>query len=135
MNERMRLLVGYDGSDCSNAALEDLQLAGLPSKGEILVVSVAELWLPSPRSLSLELADSVFHPETPTIIKNDGPTDQSVRLSTTLARQAGKRLKPNFPGWQIQAEGHSGSAARQILNRAEEWKADLIVVGSRGHSG
>ena len=29
MSEQMKILIAYDGSDCANAALEDLQRAGL----------------------------------------------------------------------------------------------------------
>src|SRR6266567_400676 len=42
----MKLLVAYDGSKCSEAALDDLVRTGLPDLGEALVVSVAEMWLP-----------------------------------------------------------------------------------------
>ena len=29
MSERMKILIGYDGSECADAALEDLRRAGL----------------------------------------------------------------------------------------------------------
>jgi len=30
MAERMKILIGYDGSHCADAALDDLRRAGLP---------------------------------------------------------------------------------------------------------
>jgi hypothetical protein len=30
MKERMRILIGYDGSECADAAIDDLRRAGLP---------------------------------------------------------------------------------------------------------
>ncbi len=36
----MKILIGYDGSDSSEAMLDDLKLAGLPGDCEALVVSV-----------------------------------------------------------------------------------------------
>ena len=43
----MRILIAYDGSECARAALTDLQLAGLPSDAEVLVLSVLDAWLPA----------------------------------------------------------------------------------------
>jgi len=44
----MKILIGYDGSACSDAALDDLKTAGLPEEVEAVVMSVAEVWLPPP---------------------------------------------------------------------------------------
>ena len=35
----MKLLIAYDGSECAESALDDLTHAGLPAKGEALVMS------------------------------------------------------------------------------------------------
>jgi hypothetical protein len=42
----MRVLIGFDGSECSEAALSDLRLAGLPDNVEAVVLTVANVWLP-----------------------------------------------------------------------------------------
>ena len=135
MSERMRLLIGYDGSDCADSALDDLPRAGLPANVEILVVSVAELWLPPPPSSDFEGADYNLQSDQATVSQAPKGSDQVVRLATSLAHQACERLQTAFPAWQVEGEGYSGSAARQILNKAEEWKPNMIVVGSRGRSG
>jgi hypothetical protein len=44
----MRILIGYDGSECADAALRDLQRAGLPTKGGAFVFTVADVFLPPP---------------------------------------------------------------------------------------
>jgi hypothetical protein len=36
MANRMKILVGYDGSECADAALDDLLMAGLPSDAQIV---------------------------------------------------------------------------------------------------
>jgi hypothetical protein len=41
------ILIGYDGSPCAEAAIEQLGLAGLPGNLEVIVMSVADVWLPS----------------------------------------------------------------------------------------
>ena len=38
----MNILIGYDGSESSDAALDDLKLAGLPREANALVVSVSD---------------------------------------------------------------------------------------------
>ncbi len=53
----MKVLIAYDGSKCSEAALDDLTHAGLPEKGEVLVMSVAEVWLPPPPPSALEIVE------------------------------------------------------------------------------
>ena len=39
MKEKMKILVAYDGSECAEAALEDLRHAGLETESEVLDVS------------------------------------------------------------------------------------------------
>ena len=46
MNEKMRLLIAYDGSASSKQALNDLRRAALPAKCEALVVSVYDAVVP-----------------------------------------------------------------------------------------
>ena len=48
MSERMKILIGYDGSDCADSALDDLTRAGLPEIAEAHILSVARVWLPPP---------------------------------------------------------------------------------------
>ena len=47
MKEQMKLLIGYDGSQCANAALDDLRRAGLPREAQAIILSVFERWLPT----------------------------------------------------------------------------------------
>jgi hypothetical protein len=42
----MKILIGYDGSECADAALVDLQRAGLPEIAEATVLSAADVFLP-----------------------------------------------------------------------------------------
>jgi nucleotide-binding universal stress UspA family protein len=51
-----------------------------------------------------------------------------------LARQASARIKSMFPEWEILAEASNGSAGSEIIARADQWRPDLIVVGSHGRT-
>jgi nucleotide-binding universal stress UspA family protein len=48
--------------------------------------------------------------------------------------RACEKIQAIFPEWSISAEAYVGSAAREIIQRADKWKPDLIVVGSHGRS-
>ena len=66
MPELMKILIGYDGSNCADAALDDLKCAGLTENVEAHVLSVAEVWLPPPPPSSdeiVELAKEVKVPD------------------------------------------------------------------------
>ena len=117
----MRILIAYDGSDCAEAALDDLTRAGLPLRAEALVFAVVELWLPPP------------HPET-YVLMPDTSQQPGIEEAERHALRAIERLKENFPEWTISAKFERGSPASEILNFAEDWHPDLIVVGSHGRS-
>ena len=53
MKERMKILIGYDGSECADAAIDDLRRAGLPEKATAIVLSVIEIWSLSPSGFKL----------------------------------------------------------------------------------
>ena len=57
MNEKRKILIGYDGSDCSEAALDDLLKAGLPqSDVEALVLVVLQELFSSAKVLQVHFA-------------------------------------------------------------------------------
>lgn len=129
----IKILVAYDGSDCADAALDDIRRAGLPREAEALVMSVTEAWLPPPSSY--EIVAEAVEGETPVSDeKLDVEESQAVTEAQGLAETARERLTKNFPGWRVLAEGTAGSPAWEIIMRADQWKPDLIVVGSQGRS-
>ena len=61
----MKILIGYDGSECADAALDDLGQGGLAESGEVHILSVAEVWLPPPPPSSYEIIEEARHAESP----------------------------------------------------------------------
>src|ERR1035437_3480514 len=130
----MKLLVAYDGSNCADAALDDLVLAGLPQTGEALVMSVAEVWLP-PRKGNGRTTGIHLDAEYDALIKRHYERNQHLLAEARAsAEQAAERLRQILQGWSVDAEATYGSPAWELLNRAEAHESDLIVVGSHGHS-
>jgi nucleotide-binding universal stress UspA family protein len=131
----MKLLIGYDGSACAEAALDDLKFAGIPDKAEALVLSVIDVWGPPPPPSIYEIVEEAMMADSPVEPqRNYISSSEAVEEAPALSSRAVERLMVNFPGWEVKAEGRYGSAASEIIKKADEWKPDLIVVGSHGHS-
>jgi nucleotide-binding universal stress UspA family protein len=137
MNEKMKMLIAYDGSPCAEAALDDLRRAGLPPDAEALVVSVAEVFLPPPPPSSFEIVEAAQDEEQPSPFdfeKSYAQNRQVVEEAHAMAMRAKERLQKNFPEWQISVKACADSPAWGVLKMADNWKPNLLVVGSEGHS-
>lgn len=131
----MKILIAYDGSQCAEAALDDLTHAGLPDTGEALVVSVAEVWLPAPPPSAAEVVEMATTARTPAALQRKYmAASKVVEDAYRLAANAAARFKTNFPNWSVQHEGSWGSPTWELYSRAKEFGADLIVAGSHGRS-
>jgi nucleotide-binding universal stress UspA family protein len=118
----MKIMLAYDGSDHAAAALDDLRRAGLPPEAEALVLSVVKPVLPLMEpsiGLGMPLAELSLLTQ---------------KEATEMAKQAGQRLQAIFPGWQTRSESYAALPVLMILQKAEQWQPDLIVIGSRGRS-
>lgn len=130
MTKSMKVLIAYDGSPGADEAIEELWRAGLPKDVEAVVLSVADIWiLPNGEPV-------VFAPAHLSLRKGKPhPTAASMMdVASTRAKGACERLSAKFPTWQVTAKSLADSPAWAIVLEAESWQADLIVVGSHGHS-
>ena len=128
----MKLLIAYDGSDSADTAIDGLQRAGLPAENvEALVVSIGEVWLPPSGAAGDETLTSQVVPGLKQVRERAA---QVIEEAEQLAQRGSKRVQQNFPGWQVSHEVRNGSPGFELLQVAREWSADLIVVGSHGHS-
>jgi nucleotide-binding universal stress UspA family protein len=116
----MRVMMAYDGSPCAEAAVDDLGRAGLPSKVELLLVSVTETWLPPPSGLELV---------TPGVVTSIHERTEAMKEHVS---RIADRLRGRFPSWSVESMQGAGSPAAVLLQKADEWRPDLIVVGSHG---
>ncbi len=128
----MKILIGYDGSECADAALEDLKSAGLPKTTEALVMSLADVFLPPPIN---EEVDSTLPMYLPAGVRRAHErAERELKLAESRAKRAAEQIRKSFPAWQVSHEALADSPAWALLRKADEWKADLIVVGAHGHS-
>lgn len=124
----MKILIAYDGSTGSDTALTDLRRAGLPEAAEALVLSIADVLLP-PDSEGDTTADLL--PEAKAARTH---ALQALRKARDIAQRGSERVKGDFPNWTVHAEAVADSPAWGLIKRADEWGADLIVIGAQGHS-
>lgn len=131
----MKVLIAYDGFKCSEAALDDLTHAGLPERGEALVMSVAEVWLPPPPPSTAEILEMAATTKGALGLERKYMANaQVVKHADELAAKSAARFQANFPKWTVKHEAVWGSPNWELFSRAEEWKADLIIVGSHGRT-
>jgi nucleotide-binding universal stress UspA family protein len=114
----MKILIAYDGSECSDLALVDLRYAGLDADAHAVVLTVDDAWLPPPGA-AMQFAPAAAAPAT------------TARLAPARACE---RLETSFPGWTLEKTVRAGVPASEILELADEIEPDLIVVGSHGLS-
>jgi len=134
MNERMKILVAYDGSTCADDALNDLPRAGLPREADALIVKVQERWLSPPSGYETVAEVSVAtnsNAAKPARDEEEPHAEADSEHLESLAR-ASQRLGSYFPEWKTEILSLKGSPARETIRRAKEWNASLIVVGSHG---
>jgi nucleotide-binding universal stress UspA family protein len=127
----MKLLIGYDGSDCANATLDDLDRAGLPEVAEVVILCVADVFLPPDNGAKEETAPLWL---TAGINQARAHMTKAVEEARATAERARSRVQSDHPCWRIQAEACADSPGWGIIKKAGQWQADLVVVGAHGHS-
>ena len=120
----MKLVLGYDGSECSKKALESAaQLAGAMPGSTVVVVYAYEFsvgYVPtgmtdSPLMMSAEFDDHVQ------LVRGFG--EQQVAEAAAVLAAAGVTATTLV---------HEGRPVEGLLEAAKEQNADLIVVGTHG---
>lgn len=128
----MKVLIGHDGSSFADAAIDDLQRAGLPTNTHALVMAVADVWpsippvyrdamAPGPSDMSFAVTDAARQ-----------MTQAAQAEAAQLAKTARDRVAAMFPTWTVDFEALSDSPASALTERAEQWGADLVAIGSHG---
>lgn len=128
----MKILIPYDGSDCGDAALDDLRRAGLPEAAEVMVLSVGEVNSRLDKVAALASSPGYYFPDDPEVGAINEGLENEARAIAELAMD---RLNVNFPKWRITSETIIDTPQSSIVDTADKWKPDLIVMGSHGRSG
>ena len=120
----MRILIATDGSEYSDKAVEECcRMMIDPANTQVLVVSAYEDAYPitaEPFALSPEYYQKL----------EDAVREQA----GSFVDDAKRRIMTNFPNGApvVETEVLRGAPDQQVVERAKEWNADVIVVGSHG---
>src|ERR1043165_6119434 len=101
----MRILIGHDGSQSADAALVDLQRAGLPAEAEALIVSVADVMM-APATPGYELAAEALMSRRVTagLVHAHQQTARVLLDAEDIASRAGDQVRSYFPQWNVRSE-------------------------------
>lgn len=118
----MKILLAIDGSPCSDEAIEEIGRRPWPLNTQIKVLTAFELATPpTPEAwalppLYLEEMDRAAQQQAQAIV------DRGV-----------EKLELKLDGVAVRGEILPGPPRVVILDEAEGWRADLIVLGSHGY--
>jgi len=119
----MKILLAVDGSQCSDNAVEEVGRRPWPAGSEIKVLTAYELPLPvTPEAWGI-----------PTNYFEELDRAASEQAHMVVERAVTKLRAAMGPGANQKGETVPGPPRVVILDEAERWGADLIVVGSHGY--
>ncbi|HET6513444.1 MAG TPA: universal stress protein [Candidatus Kapabacteria bacterium] len=124
----MKVLIAYDGSECSDIALSDLRNAGLPAQCEAHIVSAADAFVPE-----VEGKEDIPPALRERIEKARAHTHAEIAKAQAYADQAKARLAEMYPQWTITTSAPADTPAWAVVTKIEEWGANYAVVGSHGY--
>jgi nucleotide-binding universal stress UspA family protein len=117
----MKIFLAIDGSACSEAAVASVAQRPWPPKSEVRVVTVVPPVDPGfLRGASPTVFDEVVKQQL---------VDASTRLNNAVAT-----IRENAPELSVTTTLLEGRPKETIVDEANRWGADLIVVGSHGYA-
>jgi nucleotide-binding universal stress UspA family protein len=117
----MKILLAIDGSSHSQDAVDEITRRPWPMGSAVRVLSVIRPY--APPTTEFVLASATL----------DDMRRQQAHDAEQLTARAGELLAE--PGLSVETVVREGDARSVILDEAEIWGADLIVVGSHGRTG
>ncbi len=121
----MKILLAIDGSDFGNAAASSVAARPWPANSEVKIVSVMEPF--QPYLTEIWAVSDNFYEEM----------DKSVKAQAKNAIEKALEFfqAAKHSNLQVSNEIIKGNPKNAILDKAEAWGADLIVLGSHGYTG
>ena len=121
----MKILLAVDGSAYSDAAAESLAKRPLPAGSEVKIISVME----------------PFHPymaevwALPAEFWDDMEKSAKAQATQAMEKSLAYFQASDNRDVQVTMEAIKGNPKHAIVDEAESWGADLIVIGSHGYTG
>lgn len=121
----MKILFASDGGKQSDAAIEAVRKFTLGQGDEVKIISVVDMALP----MAIDIYGG-YLPDTAELEKT------ARENAAKIVAEAAEKVRDfgDAAGAGVSTDVLFGSPDSRIVETAEEWKADLIVVGSHGYS-
>jgi nucleotide-binding universal stress UspA family protein len=117
----MKIILAIDGSAPSRDALEEVAHRPWPSPSTLRILSVIQPY--TPPATEIVLASATL----------EQIRQRQAQDAEQLTRQASERTAVS--GLAVETEVREGDPRTAIVDAADDWQADLIVVGSHGRTG
>jgi nucleotide-binding universal stress UspA family protein len=121
----MRILLAIDGSSFSDSAIKEASARPWPAGSEVKIISVVEPPM-------LPTVETWVPPDDYIEALEKAGEDQARSIVEKAADQVRKEQGDKL---QVSTEIVRGHPKHAIIDEAEVWGADLIVVGSHGYRG
>ena len=119
----MKILLAIDGSTYSDAAIQEVIDRTWPADSEVKIVSAVEpAYLPAAEPWAVA---PTYYGELDKVAQE--------RAEAAVTAASGKLAAVPDKGLVVTTATPTGSPKQVILDVAEEWGADLIVLGSHGY--
>jgi len=121
----MKVLLATDGGKQSEAAITAVQKLSLGDEDEVRIISVVDMALP----MAIDIYGG-YLPDTADLEKT------ARENAAKIVADAAEKFTTASDGakFAVSTDILFGSPDSRIVETAEEWHADLIVVGSHGYS-
>lgn len=121
---KKKILIATDGSDFGTNAVDKACEYIDPTNTEVKIISA--------------YFQTIYVGTDPAFASSQlyGQIEQDLRMvSAGVVETAANRMRRHFPDSRLRltTEVIRGPAAKEIVDKAEKWSADLIVVGSHGY--
>jgi nucleotide-binding universal stress UspA family protein len=117
----MKILLAIDGSTPSQDAVEEVAQRSWPSPSTVRILSVIQPY--PPPATEIVLASATV----------EEIRQRQAQEAEQLTRQAADRIAA--PGLSVETAVRDGDPRTAIVDVADEWQADLIMLGSHGRTG
>lgn len=127
---KKRILIACQLTDDAEKFIADLERAGFYPKEKALVLCVADVIAPP-------LTDPVYNFDIPEVAESyirsaRAHSSKEVARAKAHAKAMAAAIRSVFRGWKVEAAACADSPPWAIIKKADSWKADLVVLGSRG---
>jgi nucleotide-binding universal stress UspA family protein len=117
----MKILLAIDGSAPSQDAIAEVARRRWPSPSALLILSVIQPY--TPPATEIVLASATL----------EEVRQRQAQDAEQFTRKARERIGAS--GLSVETAVREGDPRTAIIDAADEWQADLIVVGSHGRTG